>query len=342
MKISNIWVDESIRHHERVLSILDHPMMQKAYVQTIESYHHYFGRVKKPYLNKRESLDLFLAQKPAPFVKEVFNSYGKPEIGERHFYFHYSYNCPYECEYCFLQGYFKSPDLVWFLNYEDIVKEMKELCESSPDYVWFHAGEYSDSLALSHITKEWDHFIPELAKIPNAKLELRTKSSNIHSLLSGKRGNWMPHDKLFITFSLSPEDQIIAFDHGAPKLQARLKAIAMLLSDGFCVGIHLDPIIFPILSYEKLLKNMATFFSIEQISYWSVGILRFPKSSYKELLKNYPQTLLQDLQWTSRDDGKKRISIEQTQSILLSIYDLLISHKIQENKIYKCHEDNNL
>ena len=110
-----------------------------------------FGRAYKPYLQKRDSLQLFLGKKRGKLLKPTPDAYG---LGTGpHYYFVHAYNCIFECEYCYLQGYFSSPDIVLFLNHEEIceaieAKTKEHLAEGHAN-VWFHAGEFSDSLALA-------------------------------------------------------------------------------------------------------------------------------------------------------------------------------------------------
>jgi spore photoproduct lyase len=134
----------------------------KAEVLEIESYENYFNKVFKPYLQKRDNLNLFLAEKKGQLIRKAPPAYGT--LNEDHYFFIHAYNCIYECEYCYLQGYFNSPDLVLFLNHEEILQEMTAITQNhkGDTPLWFHAGEFSDSLALSHITQEiplyWDFF----------------------------------------------------------------------------------------------------------------------------------------------------------------------------------------
>ena len=132
--------------------------------------------MKKPYLQKRDNLNIFIARKTGDLVKEAPPAYGKGD--EKHFYFVHAYNCIYECQYCYLQGYFNSPDLVLFVNYDEIISEMERLAIKYPN-AWFHAGEFSDSLALSDLTGELPYLHKFAEHHPTVKIELRTKSVNL-------------------------------------------------------------------------------------------------------------------------------------------------------------------
>ena len=231
-----------------------------------------FGRVKKPYLQKRTNLNLFIGEKKGQLVKETPDAYGLS--GDPHYYFIHSYNCLYECDYCYLQGYFHSPDLVFFINHEEIIEEMRAIIKKNGPHKisWFHAGEYSDSLALSHITGELPLYFDFFRNLKNAKLELRTKSANIKELKALK-----PSKNIIVSFSLSPKEQIKDHDLKTPPLQTRLKAMETLDKLGHPIALHLDPIIFCEdfkSQYEEMLESLFKHISPERIEYISLGVVR--------------------------------------------------------------------
>jgi spore photoproduct lyase len=149
---NEVYVENKIKDHPRVQSILGKLRKDPLY---IERYDDLWGRSRKPYLHKRDQLNLFLARKEGQLLKLAPDAYGS--AGEPHYYFIHAYNCIYECQYCYLQGYFNSPDIVLFINHEEILQEMQATLEKHQGQkVWFHAGEFSDSLALTHLTGELD------------------------------------------------------------------------------------------------------------------------------------------------------------------------------------------
>jgi spore photoproduct lyase len=195
MLINKIFLEVALTDNVYAQKILSH--FKQCEVTSIENYQEYWGRVKKPYLEKRENLNLFIAQKKGQLIKRAPDAYGT-NTGEHYYYIH-AYNCIYECEYCYLQGHFHTPDLVLFVNHQDIIAEMESLAQNKQE-IWFHAGEFSDSLALAHVTGELSLYHDFLKKHPQAKIELRTKSANVGQLLE-----LVPLPNLITTFSLSPE-----------------------------------------------------------------------------------------------------------------------------------------
>ncbi|MCR9205890.1 MAG: hypothetical protein NXH75_15005 [Halobacteriovoraceae bacterium] len=330
---SRIFVEKDIFNLERTQKILNRfshiPQVQ------IEEVDEIFGKVKKPYLQKRDDLQLFLGKKRGTLIKEAPDAYGL--AGDPHYYFIHAYNCIYECEYCYLQGYFQSPDIVLFLNHEDVRSEMKELCEKHHDQtVWFHAGEFSDSLALTHLTGELPFYLETFKELPNAKLELRTKSANIKPLLELE-----PIANVITSFSLSPESRIKKTDLKTPPLKARLKAMKSLQERGFPLGIHLDPIIHEDNfeeTYNILFKEIQEHLDVEKVEYVSMGVVRFTSKVFHQVKKNYPQSELLAAEFQSSFDGKVRYPRPFRLWLLGKIKDLALQHGFSEEQTYQCME----
>ena len=294
-----------------------------------------FGQVKKPYLQKRETLNLFLGKKRGQLVKEAPEAYGA--AGAPHYYFVHAYNCIYECQYCYLQGYFHSPDIVLFLNHAEIAEEIHRVADQHPDQtVWFHAGEFSDSLALSRLSGELDFYFDCFKKRPTAKLELRTKSANIRELLKLE-----PAPNIITSFSLSPDKASKHFDLKTPPLKARLAAMKALSDAGHPLAIHLDPIIYQpnfIEAYDQMLSQLTNQIDLNRIQYISLGVVRFTKDVYREVRNNYPQTSEFRGNFKTSFDGKVRYDRPTRMYILNQVKALCSKYGASEDQIYLCME----
>jgi len=78
----------------------------------------------------------------------------------------------------FFTGMYQSANYVLFVNYEDFQDDIRQLCAKSPaEDLHFFSGYDCDSLALEPVTGFAEQFLPFFAEIPNAWLELRTKST---------------------------------------------------------------------------------------------------------------------------------------------------------------------
>jgi spore photoproduct lyase len=330
--INQILIENELKDHPRVKHILS--QFNNAQVELIDQYDNYFGKTKKPYLYKREGLTLYLAQKKGDLVKLAPPAYG--EKSTPHYYYIHAYNCIYECEYCYLQGYFSSPDLVLFMNHEDIIAEMVRIAQKETE-VWFHAGEFSDSLAMSHVTQEFPLYLNFLDKNPNAKIELRTKSVNIQPLL-----NESPRDNLIVSFSLSPESQAKTIDKKTPSIKARIKVMQDLKRAGFKIAIHFDPIVYEpnfVQNFLHLITLLNEAKLLTSAEYYSLGVVRFTKDVYKEVQRNYPDSLIHTQKMISSFDGKVRYTRPMRLWMMNQIKELLIKQNVVQEKIYLCMEN---
>lgn len=328
---NKVYVEEAILETPRVQSILNKVKHEPL---TLKSYDEIWGQSKKPYLHKRDSLNLFLAQKKGQLLKLAPDAYG--QAGEPHYYFIHAYNCIYECQYCYLQGYFNTPDIVLFVNHEEIMEEMQKTLDSHSGRVWFHAGEFSDSLALTHLTGELALYHAFCKRNPRAVIELRTKSVNTKELLALE-----PLDNFIISFSLSPQKMGKTIDLKTPSTKARLSAMADLKSKGYQLAAHFDPIIYQEdfrTQYEQLLQEMRDLNPI--LNYLSLGVVRFTKDVYREVERNYPDSPIHSTPMIKSFDNKVRYNHPMRMWMMNAVKDLAIQAGVKEEVIYLCMEDN--
>lgn len=328
---SQVFVELEILHHPNTQKILS---TLKCDYHLIDKLEDYWGRVKKPYLQKRDNLRLFIGRKKGQLIKETPDAYGLGR-GE-HFYFIHAYNCIYECQYCYLQGHFNTPDLVLFVNHEEILEQMQSIVQRNPQgEYWFHSGEYSDSLALSHITGELPQYFEFFRQNPNAFLEIRTKSVNIKQLME-----LAPSNNVIISFSLSSHQTAKAIDTKCPSVKARLRAIEKLADHGHPIGIHLDPIVYEdnfAENYSDLINDLFASVSGHQIAYISLGVVRFTKDVYQEVKNNYPRGQIFAQDFVKSFDDKIRYNRPMRSWMLGTVKSQLLHH-IAEDKIYLCME----
>lgn len=331
-----IFIESGVEKYESTQKILKQfPLAQKI---KIENHEDIFGKVKKPYLLKRNQLNLFLASKKGSLVKETPSAYGF--TSQFHYYFIHSYNCIYECNYCYLQGYFHSPDIVLFLNHDEIFQEVIRLArvhKLNGEVPWFHSGEYSDSLALSHLTGETSHIYQTFRQIPEARLELRTKSVNIKEILKQD-----PLSNVYITFSLAPHVRIVENEHKTPSLALRLAAMQKLWQQGHKVGVHLDPMIWSedmFGLYENFFLDLNAHVPMDQIEYFSLGVVRFTKDVFAQVQKNYPESIFLSQKMKTSFDHKVRYIRPLRKYILKTIKSKILSYSVDPSKVYFCMED---
>jgi len=334
MRINTLYVEHAARGYRSTEEIIGR--LEPQMVIDIEDHQDLFSRKKTPYLSKRTERNMFLAVKKGQLVRETPPAYGYSE-SDLHFYHIHAYNCIYECEYCYLQGYFSSPDLVFFVNRDDIMQSMQQIVDSHPHQsIWFHAGEFSDSLALSHVTGELADYWSFFAANSRARLELRTKSINLKELRK-----LPPLENTIVSFSLSAESQASAFDHETPSISQRLEAMKRLKELGFRLAIHLDPIIWAenfTEEFDSLAQSLSGTVGFGCIDYVSLGVVRFAKNVFKDLKTNYPDSQILARQFVHGADSKMRYPRPFRLGILEMSREILKKHGCPEEKIYFCME----
>ncbi len=329
-----LFIEKELLEHPRAIAIRE--KFKHLEQIEIDRYDQIWGRAHRPYLEKRKHLQIFLAKKRGTLIKEAPDAYGK--AGAPHYYFVHAYNCIYECEYCYLQGHFSTPDLVFFLNHEDILEEMQTIVDDfKGEEIWFHAGEFSDSLAMSHITGELPLYFDFFKKNLNAKLELRTKSVNIKELLQ------IPaQENVICSFSLSPKEVAKKIDRGVPSVKSRLLAISKITQQGHPIAIHLDPITYGRdfeTEYAELLSEISEAIPLEKIKYISLGVVRFTKNVYHQTQVNYPDSLIHKFPMSKSFDGKIRYKKPLRRWMLTKLKTLCLELGIKDESVYYCMED---
>jgi len=218
------------------------------------------------------------------------------------------------------------------------MEEMEKILNSHPgENVWFHAGEFSDSLALSHLTGEVELYHSFCRDHPRAQIELRTKAANVSAL-----ENLDPLPNFSASFSLSPESVAKSIDLKTPGTGTRLKAMEKLQKRGIPFAAHFDPIIYHEglrERYKKLLSEMGERNLLHDLHYLSLGVVRFTKDVHREVERNYPDSLIHASKFIKGFDQKLRYEKPLRNWILNSVKDEAILAGVLADKIYLCMED---
>lgn len=334
MQIDTLYLEKGAQAFTAATRIIE--KLNPKRIEEIDDYQTIFSRRKTPYLSKRDTRNIFIAVKRGALVKEAPAAYGYGS-DDLHYYYIHAYNCVYECEYCYLQGYFSSPDLVLFVNHDEIIRDMRAIAAAhSEKRVWFHAGEFSDSLALSHITGELGDYWEFFAETPNAYLELRTKSINLTAMRQLK-----PLPNAVVSFSLSTHAQAARHDREAPAVSQRLAAMQRLKELGFRLGVHFDPLIYAPdfeQQFEGIVGELSEGVGFEGVDYLSLGVVRFAKDVYREAKQNYPESDIFARNFIQGTDQKMRYIRPLRMQMLELARDILKKHGCPEDKIYFCME----
>ncbi len=327
--INTLYIEENIRQHPRTLAICER--FPKARQIICERYGEVFNPKAQNFRLQKQEPALILAEKYKNFALPAPSGYG---IGaKKNYYFSHMLNCLYDCRYCFLQGMFQSANYVLFVNFEDYQLDIQRICNETPDEpIHFFSGYDCDSLALEPVTGFAEHFLPSFAGIPNAWLELRTKSTQIRSLL-----NREAFPRCIVAFSLSPDDVANKVEDKAPSLERRLEAMCKLQDHGWQLGLRFDPLIYQTTyqqQYADLFEQVFSRVKVESIHSVSLGIFRLPEKYFKKLVKLYPEEKLfaGPLETTK---GMTAYKAELEQEMMQYCTDLLLTY-IPKDKFFPC------
>lgn len=327
--ISSLYIEQTIAQHSRVREICDRFPLAEPII--CERYGEVFNPKAQNFRLQKQHPALILARKHHHFVLPTPHGYG---IGAaKNYYFSHVLNCLYDCRYCFLQGMYQSANYVLFVNYEDYQQQIKAICADSPDEeIHFFSGYDCDSLALEPVTGFAESFLPFFADIPNAWLELRTKSTQVRSLL-----NREPLPRCIVAFSLSPDEIATKVEAKAPSLAKRLDALYKLQQQGWLIGLRFDPLIYQSdykRQYQQLFADVFAKIKLEQLHSVSLGVFRLPENFFKKIHKLYPDEKL-FAGPLAQQHGMVSYQVELEQQMMSYCSELLLSY-IPKEKFFPC------
>ena len=284
--VDTIYIEVDVEDHPRTQKVL--ARYPKANKILIAKYSEVFNSHSQNFRTQKQNPSLILAAKRN---KKVISTPSQYETGGgANYYFSHMLNCVYDCRYCFLQGMLRSANYLFFVNYEEFVDEIKVVANEHQDDekpVWFFSGYDCDSLAYEPVTQFADFFIDEFKHIPNSVLELRTKSTQIRSLMSRPA-----QTNVVVASSLSPENVAATVEEGTPSLAKRIDALVKLQNHGWRIGLRFDPIVWHKeyqASYSEMIHSVFSRLDAGKIDSITLGGFRLPKGFYKIMHKLYPE-----------------------------------------------------
>ena len=283
---SHIYIEEALLGGEEAEAILR--KFPKAKCIPIRHYKDLFNRRKQNRALQEKSRKLILAKKEGQRIYP-----GAPvcqSFSERAFYYaSLLMNCPFHCEYCYLQGMYPSANLVLFLNLEDYFSDCQRLIKEKGS-LYLCISYDTDLLALEELYPFVERFARFLEKEPNLRIEVRTKAGG-ESLFRRLLKMQLSEDakkRLIFAFTLSPEKIVSEAEHGTAGLKGRLKAIKMAVEEGFTLRLCFDPMLYHAdweSLYTKLLETVFREIPMEKLYDVSVGSFRISESYLKAMTK---------------------------------------------------------
>ncbi len=214
-------------------------------------------------------------------------------------------NCPLECTYCILQAFLNKPVTTVHANVNEILEQVRERVLSQPQRLFrVGTGEHSDSLALDPLLNINKHVIPFFGKLPNAILELKTKSNYIDHLLD------LPHNgKTVVSWSVNPSYIVAHEEFKTARLNERLEAAYRVSQAGYRVAFHIDPMIHYDgweAGYTELVEQLIAAVPPEKIAWISLGSLRYIPKLKSIVESRFPKSRIFLGEFIKGEDGKMR------------------------------------
>lgn len=327
-----LYIEKSCWDHPSACRIRQH--FKGAHVIPCDHYGEIFNRRAQNFRQQKDNPALILAEKKGKLVLPCPDGFG---IGGMHnYYFSHMLNCIYDCRYCFLQGMYPSAHRVLFVNYEDFMRNIDVVInEHSGSRCFFFSGYDADSLAFDPVSQFVDTFIPFFRSRPEATLELRSKSTNIRSLLEQK-----PAENVVVAFSFLPERIASSVDYLTPLYAKRLQALEQVSASGWPIGLRFDPLIlsddFEQL-YPAMIEQIFSCISAKSVHSVSLGPMRFPLHNYKTIKALYPNELLLAHPLLRR--GKVMSYPIDIEKKMLNVLKESLLQYIPERLMFSCHSE---
>ena len=135
-------------------------------------------------------------------------------------------------------------------------------------------------------------------------LELKTKTTSVENLL-----DLDPRGRIMVSWSLNADEVAASDEKGAPPPEDRLRAAAECRRAGYLIGLHFDPlVIFPgwERSYARTVEAVYDHLQPGDISWISLGSLRYPPALDRLIRKRFPDSRLPLGELLPGLDGKLR------------------------------------
>jgi spore photoproduct lyase len=250
-------------------------------------------------------------------------------------------NCPIDCVYCILQAYLNNPWLSFYVNVDDLLREVDSVLQHNRDKVYrIGTGEFTDSLAIDRLTNLSSILVTHMATQDNAMLELKTKSAVIENL-EGLRHN----GRTVIAWSLNSTQVLKREELRAATLQERLDAAVQCAEWGYKLAFHFDPIIDHEGWEEGYAETIDTLYRTvpaDAIVWISLGALRYlPKLKDTGILR-FPGSRMYFQEFIEGLDGKARYFRANRVRMYKRIYDRLKKYAAEKTCIYFCMESDEI
>ena len=330
-RIAQVFVDESM---------VDSPMARRVRQRLADA-----GRDDIPWATvppDQDRIEFNRGEEQALYLKEYKGKFLRFCPGTRAYHccgyriIHIGENCPMACSYCILQAYFQDRVLKIWANQDALFRELADGFGSNPATRFrVGTGEFTDSLALEHLTGYSHDLVGFLNDHDNVVLELKSKVVDLSWMAAARRT-----DRVLPAWSLNAPaiNQTQEFD--VSTLDERLAAARTCAEAGFRVCLHFDPIIhFPGWreGYAEIIDRIFDYVRPEQIAYMSLGSFRCMPQLTPIIADNFPDAAYIYNEFVPGLDGKARLLRPLRLEQFRFMVDRLRSHGM-DRQLYFCME----
>ncbi len=324
---SAIYFETEARDHPRAQAILER-YRELPHIEC-ERFGQIFNRKAQNFRMQKRFPALILARKHGRKILPAPAGYGF--AADRSHYFSHMLNCIYDCRYCFLQGMYRSAHCVLFVNFEDFAASIRQGIAANPGRQVFYSGYDCDSLAFEPVSGFAGFFVPLFARYPRAVLELRTKSTQISSLL-----RMAPIANCVVAMSFTAAAAARRWERDVPSIGKRLAALGRLQEAGWPVALRFEPLL-PVAepnAYRDLFDLVFSRLEADRLHSVSAGLFRMPADYFRNTLKLYPDEPLFARE-TQTENGVAYFRQPDRQGWLEELESALFRH-IDPASYYRC------
>ena len=243
--------------------------------------------------------------------------------------------CFLDCSYCILQSYFHPPMLQFFVNREDLDRELTVFFDRG-HRKRVGTGEFTDSLIWEKWTDLNAFLVTRFSEQSRAVLELKTKTVNIERLEALNHNR-----KTILSWSLNTPTVIASEERFTAPLRSRLEAANRCQSWGYPVSFHFDPMVLYKgceAEYKEVVRAIFDYVLPENIVWISLGTFRFMPSLKPILAERFPSSKIAYGEFITGLDNKMRYF----KPLRIRLYQKMVSwirEIAPDVTVYFCMED---
>ena len=299
MTIKDLFVDADVASHPETKRICSHFDLPPQKVDDPALLYSWVNEADDPV--KRGKQALYLTRNKGNFLK--------PCPGTRDYLccdyhiLHAASFCTMDCSYCILQSYFHPPLLQFFVNREDLEKELNGLFQAGR-IVRVGTGEFTDSLIWEKWTDLTEYLVARFAGQEKAVIELKTKTVNIDRLAG------LDHrKKTIVAWSLNTPSVMRSEERGTAPLEARLRAAVRCQQWGYPLAFHFDPLVIYDgceAEYRDVVRRLFRSIDAHNIVWISLGTFRFMPALKTIVARRFPDSTIPYGEFITGLDNKMR------------------------------------